>query len=101
MKLLLLLLLSTSVLSGAEKVLRLPVNSARQQEVWFIDLSAVRVKAGGALWINLNSYFALADFLPSGLLSSNEYLAKSALQTLYMMSDENTAISMPPMISVG
>ena len=46
MKLLLLLLLSASVLSGAEKVLRLPVNSARQQEVWFIDLSAVRVKAG-------------------------------------------------------
>ena len=46
MKLLLLLLLSTSVLSGAEKVLRLPVNSARQQEVWFIDLSAVHIKAG-------------------------------------------------------
>ena len=46
MKTLLLPILLVFSLSAAEKVMRLPVNSAQQQEVWFIDLSAVRIKNG-------------------------------------------------------
>ena len=46
MKTLLFPILLVFSLSAAEKVMRLPVNSAQQQEVWFIDLSAVRIEDG-------------------------------------------------------
>ena len=46
MKTLLFSILLVFSLSAAEKVMRLPVNSIHQQEVWFIDLSVVRIKDG-------------------------------------------------------